>query len=80
MLLKPTLAVPHGGGTRLEVGSPEYARVARLDRRRRAGPDGDATRDSSRIEVFPRSGDPEAEGHAAAWSSGPGTPTATPRT
>jgi hypothetical protein len=24
MLLKPTLALPHGGGQRLEVGSPEY--------------------------------------------------------
>src|SRR5436190_10923995 len=28
MLLKPTTAVPHGGGLKLEVGSPEYQIIA----------------------------------------------------
>ena len=28
MLLKPTLAVPHGGGKRFAPGSPEYSVIA----------------------------------------------------
>jgi hypothetical protein len=52
MLLKPTLAVPHGGGLKLEIGSPEFNLLADWIA---SGAPGVSPKDShiSRLEVFP---------------------------
>ncbi len=64
VLLKPTLAVPHGGGQKLEVGSPDYQRPGRLDRRRRPGPAARTIRHPA-AGSLPADGGPQAQGHAA---------------
>lgn len=52
MLLKPTLALPHGGGQKLEVGTPEYDLLADWIA---SGAPGVSARDArlKRLEVFP---------------------------
>lgn len=54
MLLKPTLAVSHGGGQKLEVGSPEYQLLADWIAAAAPGPRPDDAR-LARLEVFPTS-------------------------
>jgi hypothetical protein len=52
MLLKPTMALPHGGGQKLDVKSPEYSILADWIASGAPGPaDGDAR--LTRIEAFP---------------------------
>jgi hypothetical protein len=53
MLRKPTLAVSHGGGLKLEVGSPEYQLLADWIAVGAPGPRADDVR-IQRLEVFPR--------------------------
>jgi hypothetical protein len=52
MLLKPTLAVPHGGGLKLEIGSPEFNLLADWIA---SGAPGVSLKDPhiARLEVFP---------------------------
>src|SRR5205823_168895 len=52
MLLKPTLAIPHGGGLKLEVRSPEYDVLADWIA---SGAPGPSPKDSHivRLETFP---------------------------
>jgi hypothetical protein len=52
MLLKPTMAVSHGGGQRLDVGSPEYQLLADWIASGAPGPRPDGVR-IQRLEVFP---------------------------
>jgi hypothetical protein len=56
ILLKPTLTVPHGGGARFKVGSPEYQTI--LTWVRAGAPYGEEAKGDAasieRIEVFPR--------------------------
>ena len=52
MLLKPTLAIPHGGGQKIEVGSPEYKILAEWIASGAPGPRNDDPR-VERLEVFP---------------------------
>ena len=56
ILLKPTLTVPHGGGVRFKVGSPEYQTI--LAWVRAGAPYGEEAKGDAasieRIEVFPR--------------------------
>jgi Protein of unknown function (DUF1553)/Protein of unknown function (DUF1549)/Bacterial Ig-like domain (group 2) len=52
MLRKPTLAVAHGGGLKLEVGSPEYQLLADWIASGAPGPRGDDAT-IRRLEVFP---------------------------
>src|ERR1700677_2824392 len=53
MLLKPTLTIPHGGGRRFDVGSPEYKVIAGwLAQGMPAPEDSDAL--VTDIQVFPR--------------------------
>jgi hypothetical protein len=53
MLLKPTLTIPHGGGRRFDVGSPEYKVIAGwLAQGMPAPQDSDAL--VTDIQVFPR--------------------------
>jgi hypothetical protein len=52
MLRKPTLAVPHGGGLKLPVESPEYSRLAEWIAAGGPGPKQDDVR-ITRLEVFP---------------------------
>jgi hypothetical protein len=52
MLLKPTMAVPHGGGQRLDVGSPEYQLLADWIASGTPGPRADDVR-IQRLEVLP---------------------------
>ena len=53
MLRKPTMAVSHGGGLKLEVGSPEYQLLADWIASGAPGPRGDDPV-IRRLEVFPR--------------------------
>jgi Bacterial Ig-like domain (group 2) len=53
MLRKPTLAVSHGGGLKLEVGSPEYQLLADWIASGAPGPRDDDIR-IQRLEIFPR--------------------------
>ncbi len=53
MLRKPTLAVTHGGGLKLEVGSPEYELLADWIAAGAPGPRGDEAV-IRRLEVFPK--------------------------
>ena len=69
VLRKPTLAVPHGGGQKLEVGSPDYQSSRRLDRRRRPRPQGRRPRHPAPRSAAGR-GRAEAEGHAANAGTG----------
>jgi hypothetical protein len=52
LLLKPTRAVPHGGGRKLEVGSPDYQLLADWIASGAPGPRTDDVR-IQRLEVFP---------------------------
>lgn len=52
VLLKPTLAVTHGGGLKLDVGTPEYQLLADWIAAGAPGPRPDDVR-LSRLEVFP---------------------------
>jgi hypothetical protein len=52
MLLKPTMAVSHGGGLKIEVGSPEYERLAGWIASGAPGPKADDVR-ILRLEVLP---------------------------
>src|SRR5262249_55611691 len=52
MLLKPTLAMPHGGGQKIEVGSPEYKLLADSIASGAPGPKTDDPR-IERLEVTP---------------------------
>ena len=52
MLMKPALAVTHGGGQKLEVGSSDYQRIADWIAAGAPGPKADGPR-IERIEVFP---------------------------
>src|SRR5215475_13828065 len=52
MLLKPTLALSHGGGQKLEVGSPDYQLLADWIASGAPGPLPDDVR-IQRLEVFP---------------------------
>ena len=52
VLLKPTLAVPHGGGQKLEVGSPDYQLLADWIAAGAPGPHADDPR-IQRLEVLP---------------------------
>jgi hypothetical protein len=52
MLRKPTMAVSHGGGLKLEVGSPEYQLLADWIASGAPGPRGDEA-NIRRLEVFP---------------------------
>jgi hypothetical protein len=52
MLLKPTLALPHGGGQKLEVGSPDYQMLADWIAFGAPGPRPDDVR-VQRLEVIP---------------------------
>jgi hypothetical protein len=52
MLLKPTMAVSHGGGQRIDVGSPEYQLLADWIASGAPGPREDDVR-IQRLEVFP---------------------------
>jgi len=56
MLLKPTMALPHGGGLKLEVNSPEYDVLAEWIASGAPGPKPDDAR-IEKLEVFP----PEAD-------------------
>ena len=55
-MLKPTLAVGHGGGMRFKVGSPEYQKI--LAWIRAGGPYGEDAKEGSlayeRIDVLPK--------------------------
>jgi hypothetical protein len=51
-LLKPTLAVPHGGGHKLDTGGPDYRLLADWVAAGAPGPRGDDPR-IVRLEVFP---------------------------
>jgi hypothetical protein len=53
LLLKPTMAVPHGGGQKLEVGSPDYRLLADWIASGAPGPRPDDVR-IQRLEVLPR--------------------------
>ena len=64
MLLKPTLAVPHGGGQKLEVGSPEYRVLADWIAAGAPGPTADDAAHRA-ARSLPAGGRAEAEGHAA---------------
>src|SRR5262249_4216838 len=52
LLLKPTMAISHGGGQRLEVGTPDYKVLADWGGSGAAGPKADAPR-IKRLEVLP---------------------------
>jgi hypothetical protein len=52
MLLKPTLAISHGGGLKLEVGSPDYQLLADWIASGASGPKAGDIR-IQRLEVFP---------------------------
>jgi hypothetical protein len=52
MLLKPTLAIPHGGGQKIEVASPEYKILAEWIASGAPGPRSDDPR-VDRLEVSP---------------------------
>jgi hypothetical protein len=52
MLLKPTLAINHGGGLKLDVGSPDYQFLADWIASGAPGPKADDVR-IQRLEVFP---------------------------
>jgi hypothetical protein len=52
MLLKPTMAVTHGGGQKVEVGSPDYQLLADWIASGAPGPRSDDTQ-IQRLEVFP---------------------------
>jgi hypothetical protein len=52
MLLKPTLTLPHGGGLKLEVGSPDYQLLADWIASGAPGPRADDPR-TERLEVSP---------------------------
>jgi hypothetical protein len=54
MLRKPTMAVAHGGGLRLEVGSPEYQVISEWIAAGAPGPKEEDLR-IERLEVFPQS-------------------------
>ncbi|HLN30103.1 MAG TPA: DUF1549 and DUF1553 domain-containing protein [Gemmataceae bacterium] len=53
LLLKPTMAVRHGGGQRIEVGSPDYLILANWIAAGASGPRADDAR-IQRLEVSPR--------------------------
>jgi hypothetical protein len=52
MLLKPTMAISHGGGLKIEVGSPDYQLLADWIASGAPGPKADDAR-IQRLEVFP---------------------------
>jgi hypothetical protein len=52
LLLKPTMAVPHGGGQRIEVGSPDFRVLAEWIAAGAPGPQKTEPR-IERLEVFP---------------------------
>src|SRR5207248_10209692 len=54
VLLKPTRALPHGGGRKLEVGTPDYQFLADWIASGAPAPRDDDTR-IQRLEVFPPS-------------------------
>jgi hypothetical protein len=52
MLLKPSMALPHGGGLKLEVGSPEYSLIADWIASGAPGPTASDPK-ITRLEAFP---------------------------
>ena len=52
-LLKPTMQVPHGGGKRLAVGSPDFRLLADWVRNGAVGPKSEPAK-VTRLEVFPK--------------------------
>ena len=69
MLLKPTFAIPHGGGKRFATDSLEYRVIVGMDRRRRAAVRRTATREIDGLEVFPASATLKPGGRAAIGGS-----------
>ena len=55
MLLKPTFAVPHGGGKRFSTDSLEYRVICGMDRGGRATAGRSAMPQVTGLEVFPAS-------------------------
>ena len=53
LLLKPTLAIPHGGGQRFPVGSPDYQTLLHWVRRGAPRQEDRANLKWERVEVFP---------------------------
>ncbi len=52
LLLKPTMSVPHGGGRRLEPGSPDYSTLLRWLKDGAPGPTPSDTQ-VTKVEIFP---------------------------
>lgn len=56
LLLKPTASVPHGGGKRFPVSSPEYAAILQWIRNGAPfGPESSVNNQVASLEVFPKS-------------------------
>ena len=76
ILLKPTFAIPHGGGKRFGPDSLEYRVICRMDRRRRARAHRRKDPEITGLEVYPGRRDAEDRQPSSSWWCAPSIPTA----